>query len=251
MTTGDAALSEMPITATPAPCQSHRLDDLDTIGMEGHRNQHVIRTGAGHLVDGKRAVLRHGAHRVDSHIGKIGEVAGDRMVDANPKNKDRPGPADGLSRGLHAISVRTGECRLDIADGAFSHIGEEPTKAAFRRQCPKPSRPIRNLEPLTDFVLEHGRRASCPAKPRRLAKRTTPFGRTGGPRQPTRRGDADLVRVVEDVARHFAQLSRKAEKVVRKPVEYRWIPCRAMVPKVSVTLSAPTFRTGVLPADSV
>ena len=45
--------------------------------------------------------------------------------------------------------------------------------------------------------------------------------RTGGPRQPTRRGDADLVRVVEDVARHLAQLSRKAEKVVRKPVEYR------------------------------
>ena len=143
------------------------------------------------------------------------------MIDANPENVDCPCPADGLGGGLHAISVRAGECRLYVGDGTFRHIGEQPAKAALCRKGPQPSRPIGKAgSTLSNLILKHGLEGIMSGKAEPPCQsHDTVRPRAGRARQSTRRGDTDLIRVVEDIACHLAQFRRKTEQVLGKPVE--------------------------------
>ena len=92
----------------------YRIHDLTAIGLEGHCRQNIARTGPGDIIDCETAISWNGVNAAERHIGEVGKVPGERVIDADPQNIGMPCLDDGVGGSLDAAGVRGCKGLFDI-----------------------------------------------------------------------------------------------------------------------------------------
>jgi len=198
------------------------------IGLKSHRHEAIALVHADQVVRRQAAMTRCQDEIVEAHARDIPEVVGQRVGEAEAEHVDAPRRDHQVGGTLEFGDRLLGEHFLGIVEAGLGHAAENRRAAALAVELAQPLHPVRRaVDAAADEIAEAlaHRIVTLEAEMARQAHEAVGLhlGVTG---ERAHRLQADLVRVIDDIARAQLQLPGQFVELGEQAFDYLFLRLR-------------------------